>query len=38
VIRELWTQELTIDYQQKLSVSMLRRMQMVIEAKGEAIK
>jgi hypothetical protein len=37
VIRELWTQELTIDYQQKLNVSMLRRLQMVTEAKGEAI-
>jgi hypothetical protein len=37
-IKELWTQELTIDHLQKLSDSMPRRLQMVIEAKGEAIK
>ncbi len=37
-IKELWTQELTAEYLKKLSDSMPRRLQMVIEAKGEAIK
>jgi hypothetical protein len=37
-IKELWTQELTPQYLWNLSDSMPKRLQMVIEAKGEAIK
>ncbi len=36
VIKELRTQELAISYLEKLSNSMPRRLQMVIEVKGDA--
>jgi hypothetical protein len=37
-IKELWIQELTTQYLRNLSDSMPKRLQMVIEAKEEAIK
>jgi hypothetical protein len=37
-IKDLWIQELTADYLKKLSDSISRRLQMVIEAEGETIK
>ncbi len=37
-INELWTQELTIQYLRNSSNSMPKRLQMVIEGKGEATK
>jgi hypothetical protein len=37
-IKELWAQARSLDFLQKLRVSMLRRLQIAIEAQGEAIK